>query len=43
MNAYINGLNVIIYDFQGDYCKCFVPEVGITDWFNKNLIEVRCD
>ena len=38
--AYINGVEVKIYDYQDGYCKCYIPELDITDWFNENVIEV---
>lgn len=41
--AYINGLEVTVYDFDGDFCKCYVPEVGITQWYHMNLIALKLD
>lgn len=41
--ATINGIEVVVYDFQGDHALCYVPEVGIKDWFNMNMIEVLHD
>lgn len=41
--ATINGIEVVVYDFSGDQALCYVPEVGIKDWFNMNMIEVAHD
>lgn len=41
--AMINGIEVVVYDFRNDQALCYVPEVGIKDWFNMNLIEVTHD
>lgn len=41
--ATINGIEVIVYDFHEDQALCYVPEVGIKDWFNMNMIEVLHD
>ena len=39
--AYVNGVEVTVYDYQGDKVKCFVPELGITTWYRLNQIEVK--
>ena len=39
--AYINGIEVIVYDFSGDQALCYVPEVGVKEWFKMNMIEVK--
>ena len=39
--AYVNGVEVTVYDYQGDRAKCFVPELGITSWYKINQIEVK--
>lgn len=39
--AYINGIEVVVYDFSGDQALCYVPEIGVKSWFNQNMIEVR--
>lgn len=41
--AKINGIEVVVYDFHNDQALCYVPEVGIKDWFNMNMIEVTYD
>lgn len=41
--AYINGTEVIIYEFKGKSALCYFPEIGTKDWYNTNLIEVRYD
>ena len=41
--AMINGIEVIVYDFRGNHALCYVPEVGIKDWFNTSMIEVAAD
>lgn len=41
--ATINGIEVVVYDFHNDQALCYVPEVGIKDWFNMNMIEVTYD
>lgn len=38
--ATINGIEVVVYAFTEDQALCYVPEVGIKDWFNMSLIEV---
>ena len=38
--ATINGIEVVVYAFTEDQALCYVPEVGLKDWFNLNLIEV---
>ena len=40
-NAYINGIEVVVYEFSGDQALCYVPEVGVKEWFKMNMIEVR--
>lgn len=39
--AFINGLEAVIYDYDGEWVKCYIPEVGITDWYFGGLIEIR--
>ena len=41
VKAYINGMLVTIYGYRPGEAKCYVPEVGITSWYNLNLIELR--
>ena len=41
--ATINGIEVVVYAFCNDQALCYVPEVGIKDWFNMNMIEVSND
>lgn len=41
IGAFINGTEVIIYEFKGKMAKCYVPEFDITNWYNLNQIEVR--
>ena len=39
--AFVNGVEITVYDFQGDKVKCFVQELGITAWYRLNQIEVK--
>ena len=39
--ATINGIEVVVYEYRDGQALCYVPEVGIKDWFNMNMIEVR--
>lgn len=39
--AFINGIEVVVYDFSDDQALCYVPEVGVKEWFNMDMIEVR--
>ena len=39
--AYVNGVEVTIYDYQDGKAKCFVPELGITSWYRLDQIEVK--
>ena len=41
--ATINGIEVVVYDYFNGQALCYVPEVGIKDWFNMNMIEVTND
>lgn len=41
--AYINGIEVVVYAFTDNQALCYVPEVGVKDWFNMNMIEVAHD
>ena len=41
--ATINGIEVVVYDFADNQALCYVPEVGVKDWFNMNMIEVAHD
>lgn len=41
--AYINGVEVKIYDFKGKSALCFFPDLDTKGWYNMNLIEVRYD
>lgn len=41
--ATINGIEVVVYDYCNGQALCYVPEVGIKDWFNMNMIEVSHD
>lgn len=41
--ATINGIEVVVYAFREDQALCYVPEVGIKDWFNLSMIEVSHD
>lgn len=38
--ATINGIEVVVYDYKDGQALCYVPEVGIKDWFNMEMIEV---
>lgn len=38
--AYINGVEVTIYEFQGDKARCYVPEYDLTNWYRLDQIEV---
>ena len=39
--AYINGIEVVVYDFDGDRALCYIPSLEIRGWYKQNLIEVR--
>lgn len=39
--AFINGIEVVVYDFSDGQALCCVPEVGVKEWFKMNMIEVR--
>ena len=39
--ATINGIEVVVYEYKDNKALCYVPEVGIKDWFNMEMIEVR--
>lgn len=39
--AFINGIEVVVYDFSDGQALCYVPEVGVKEWFKTNMIEVR--
>lgn len=39
--AYINGVEVIIYDFQNGEAKCYVPSLDIKGWYGLDQIEVK--
>ena len=39
--AYINGVEVIVYDYDGNMALCYIPSLEIRGWYNHNLIEVR--
>lgn len=41
--AFVNGVEVVIYDFQENKAKCFIPELGIENWYRFDQIEVRYD
>lgn len=41
--AYVNGVEVVIYDYADGKAKCFVPELGVTSWYRLNQIEVTFD
>lgn len=39
--AYVNGVEVIVYDYQENKAKCYVPELNITNWYRLDQIEVK--
>ena len=39
--AYVNGIEVTVYDFQDEKALCFIPEIGVKSWYRLNEIEVR--
>ena len=39
--ALVNGVEVIIYDYQNGKAKCYVPELNIMNWYSLNQIEVK--
>lgn len=39
--AYINGTEVTVYDFKEDQALCYIPALGIKEWYKQNLIEVK--
>ena len=41
--AYINGTEVIVYDYTNDETLCYIPAFDIKGWYKQNLIEVRYD
>ena len=43
VKAYLNGVEVTIKEFRGDEAHCFIPSMGICNWYKMNLIEVRCE
>lgn len=43
VKAFVNGIEVTIYDYQEDKALCFIPEMGVKNWYRLNQIEVRYD
>ena len=41
--AYINGTEVTVYDYKEDKALCYIPALGIKEWYKQNLIEVKYD
>lgn len=39
--AFINGVEVKVYAYEGDRALCYIPELDTKDWYKQNLIEVR--
>lgn len=39
--AYVNGIEVTIYDFKDGKAKCYVPDLDICNWYNLHQIEVK--
>ncbi len=39
--AYVNGVEVTVYEYKNDEAKCFIPSLGISCWYKLGLIEVR--
>lgn len=41
--AYINGTEVMVYEYKEDKALCYIPALNIKSWYKQNLIEVRYD
>ena len=41
--AYINGIEVTVYEYRGEEALCYIPALNIKGWYKQNLIEVRYD
>lgn len=39
--AFVNGVEVTIYDYKDGKAKCYVPELDITAWYRLDQIEVK--
>ena len=39
--AYINGIEVTVYEYRGEEALCYIPALNIKGWYKQNLIEVR--
>ena len=39
--AFVNGVEVTVYEFKEDSAKCFVPSLNICNWYKLSMIEVR--
>ena len=38
--AYINGIEVTVYEYRGEEALCYIPILNIKGWYKQNLIEV---
>lgn len=41
--AYVNGVEVVIREFQDDQARCYIPSMDICNWYKLSLIEVRSE
>ena len=39
--AFVNGVEVTVYEYRNDEAKCFIPSMGISNWYKLSMIEVR--
>ena len=41
IKAFVNGVEVTVYEYRNDEAKCFIPSMGICNWYKLSMIEVR--
>lgn len=39
--AYINGIEVTVYEYRNEEALCYIPVLNIKGWYRQNLIELR--
>lgn len=38
--AYVNGIEVVIYEYEEDSAKCYIPSMNITNWYKLSMIKI---